>query len=99
MKLSSPIYKITEIPKPNITFIKKSGTKVGDLVQIYTDTHKDGSYQNTQHFHFVNHTSGFTMRAMRPDIEAITTKVRYEIVSETKVPANEELKPKSNLDL
>lgn len=99
MKLSSPIYKITEIPKPDVAFIKKSGTKVGDLVQIYTDTHKDRFGQDNQRFHFINHTTGFTDRATRPGIEAITTKTRCEIVSETKVPTGEDLKPKSNLDL
>lgn len=44
MLLQSPLYKVVEIQNPNTPLVKKTGVKVGDLVQIYTDTHKDKSY-------------------------------------------------------
>lgn len=89
MLLQSPLYKVVEIKNPKITLVKKTGVKVGDLVQIYTDTHKDKSYEGQQRFYFINRTTGFTMRATRPDIEAVTTKIRTEIVSDITMPTEQ----------
>ena len=78
MLLQSPLYKVVEIRNPKITLVKKTGVKVGDLVQIYTDTHKDKTYEGQQRFYFINRTTGFTMRATRPDIEAVETTTEPE---------------------
>jgi hypothetical protein len=69
------------------------------LVQIYTDTHKDKTYEGQQRFYFINRTTGFTMRATRPDIEAVTTKIRTEIVSDITMPTEQKTEPKTKFDL
>lgn len=48
MLLQSPLYKVVEIRNPKTALVKKTGVKVGDLIQIYTDTHKDRGFQNQQ---------------------------------------------------
>lgn len=99
MLLQSPLYKVVEIRNPKTALVKKTGVKVGDLVQIYTDTHKDKSYEGQQRFYFINRTTGFTMRATRPDIEAVTTKIRTEIVSDITMPTEQKTKLKTKFDL
>lgn len=99
MFLQSPLYKVIEIRNPKVSLVKKTGVKVGDLVQIYTDTHKDKSYEGQQRFYFINRTTGFTMRATRPNIEAVTTKIRTEIVSDITMPTEQKTKPKTKFDL
>lgn len=99
MLLQSPLYKVVEIQNPNTPLVKKTGVKVGDLVQIYTDTHKDKSYEGQQRFYFINRTTGFTMRATRPDIEAVTTKIRTEIVSDITMPTEQKTEPGAKFDL
>lgn len=95
MLLQSPLYKVVEIRNPKTALVKKTGVKVGDLVQIYTDTHRDRGFQNQQQFHFINRTTGFTMRATRPDIEAVTTKIRTEIVSDITMPTETKAEPET----
>ena len=46
MLLQSPLYKVVEIKNPKMSLVKKTDVKVGDLVQIYTDTHRDRGFQN-----------------------------------------------------
>lgn len=99
MFLQSPLYKVIEIRNPKVSLVKKTGVKVGDLVQIYTDTHKDKSYEGQQRFYFINRTTGFTMRATRPDIEAVTTKIRTEIVSDIIIPTETKAEPETSFDL
>ena len=99
MLLQSPLYKVVEIRNPKASLVKKTGVKVGDLVQIYTDTHKDKSYEGQQRFYFINRTTGFTMRATRPDIEAVTTKIRTEIVSDITIPNETKAEPEATFDL
>lgn len=99
MLLQSPLYKVVEIRNPKIALVKKTGVKVGDLVQIYTDTHRDRGFQNQQQFYFINRTTGFTMRATRLDIDAVTTKIRTEIVSDITMPTEQKSKPKTKFDL
>lgn len=99
MFLQSPLYKVVEIRNPKASFVKKTNVKVGDLVQIYTDTHKDKSYEGQQRFYFINRTTGFTMRATRPDIEAVTTKIRTEIVSDITMPTETKAEPETSFDL
>lgn len=99
MLLQSPLYKVVEIKNPKASLVKKTGVKVGDLVQIYTDTHKDKSYEGQQRFYFINRTTGFTMRATRPDIEAVTTKIRTEIVSDITIPTETKAEPETSFDL
>lgn len=99
MFLQSPLYKVVEIRNPKASLIKKTGVKVGDLIQIYTDTHKDRGFQNQQQFHFINRTTGFTMRATRPDIKAVTTKIRTEIVSDITMPTETKAEPKTSFEL
>ena len=89
----------SEIKNPKITLVKKTGVKVGDLVQIYTDTHKDKTYEGQQRFYFINRTTGFTMRATRPDIESFTTKIRTEIASDITIPTEQKTEPETNFDL
>lgn len=99
MLLQSPLYKVVEIRNPKIALVKKTGVKVGDLVQIYTDTHRDRNSKNQQQFYFINRTTGFTMRATRHDIDAVTTKIRTEIVSDITMPTEQKTKPKTKFDL
>lgn len=99
MLLQSPLYKVVEIRNPKASLVKKTGVKVGDLVQIYTDTHKDKSYEGQQRFYFINRTTGFTMRATRPDIEAVTTKIRTKIVSDIAIPTETKVEPETSFDL
>lgn len=99
MLLQSPLYKVVEIRNPKTALVKKTGVKVGDLVQIYTGPHRDRGFQNQQQFHFINRTTGFTMRATRPDIEAVTTKIRTEIVSDITMPTETKAEPKTSFDL
>lgn len=99
MLLQSPLYKVVEIRNPKTVLVKKTGVKVGDLVQIYTDTHRDKTYEGQQRFYFINRTTGFTMRATRPDIEAVTTKIRTEIVSDITMPTEQKVEPKTKFDL
>lgn len=95
MFLQSPLYKVIEIRNPKTALVKKTGVKVGDFIQIYTDTHKDKTYEGQQRFYFINRTTGFTMRATRPDIEAVTTKIRTEIVSDITIPTETKAKPET----
>lgn len=99
MLLQSPLYKVVEIRNPKTALVKKTGVKVGDLIQIYTDTLKDRGFQNQQQFHFINRTTGFTMRATRPDIEAVTTKIRTEIVSDITIPTEQKTEPETSFEL
>lgn len=97
MLLQSPLYKVVEIRNPKIALVKKTGVKVGDLVQIYTDTHRDKGFNNQQQFRFINRTTGFTMMATRHDIAAVTTKIRTEIVSDITMPTEQKTKTKFDL--
>lgn len=99
MLLQSPFYKVVEIRNPKTALVKKTSVKVGDLVQIYTDTHKDKTYEGQQRFYFINRTTGFTMRATRPDIEAVTTKIRTEIVSDITIPTETKAESETSFDL
>lgn len=99
MLLQSPLYKVVEIKNPKTPLAKKTGIKVGDLIQIYTESHYDRNYSGQQRFHFVNRTTGFTMPATRPDIEAVTTKIRTEIVSDITIPTETKAEPETSFDL